>query len=193
MMLRTGRAFRETTETRVTVEVYLDGSGQAQVSLDNGMLRHMLQALATTSLIDIKVDATGDLSHHISEDVALCMGHALNEALSQGPPIYRYGTATVPMDCSLVTVALDLGGRPYWVINFVPQSTEVEGWRTDDISHFLRSLATALRCNLHVAVHYSQNDHHAVEAIFKALGLSLRQAISPDMRRETVASSKGVL
>ncbi len=192
-MSRRAELVRETNETRVSVYVDLDGTGNAQIDLRLGLLRHMLVCLASHSMFDLRVTAQGDLDHHISEDVALCLGEAIRTAISPTMNVVRFGSATVPMDCSLVTVALDLGGRPYSVIDMNLRGECIEGWRSEDIRHFLSSLSTTMRAGLHVVTHYSQNDHHCVEAVFKALALSLRQAVALDPRRTGVPSSKGVV
>ncbi|NWF94539.1 MAG: imidazoleglycerol-phosphate dehydratase [Candidatus Thorarchaeota archaeon] len=192
-MSRSAEVERQTRETRVAVSVDLDGIGTSEIQLSMGFLRHMLQSLATHSAIDMRVTATGDLDHHVSEDTALCLGEAVRKAVDTNLGIVRFGHAVVPMDCSLCEVALDLGGRAYSVIDLGLASPSVEGWSSDDVEHFFRSLSTSLKANLHVRCHYSRNDHHCVEAAFKALGLSLRQATALDPRRAGVPSSKGVL
>ncbi len=192
-MTRTAEVRRQTRETQVEVAINLDGTGTPTINLRIGLLRHMLECLATHSLFDLCVTATGDLDHHISEDVALCLGQAIREALDDVTGIARFGHAVVPMDCSLAEVALDLSGRPYSVIDLRLNDTNVEGWRSDDIEHFLMSLANTLRANIHARSFYSRDDHHCVEAVFKALGLCLRQATTIDPRRAGIPSSKGMI
>ena len=190
--MRTSRVERTTRETSVTVTVNLDGSGAAEIETPVGFLSHMLTSLSTHSLIDIRLNATGDLKHHITEDAALCLGKAIREAL-EGVPIIRFGYSTVPMDCSLASCAVDLGGRPYHVVNLGLIGPLLEDVAAEDLIHFFESLATSLHANIHVKVHYGSNDHHRAEAAFKALALSLRQAVAPDPRRRGVPSSKGVI
>ena len=170
----------------------MDGSGAAEIETPVGFLSHMLTSLSTHSLIDIRLNATGDLKHHITEDAALCLGKAIREAL-EGVPIIRFGYSTVPMDCSLASCAVDLGGRPYHVVNLGLIGPMLEDVAAEDLIHFFESLATSLHANIHVKVHYGSNDHHRAEAAFKALALSLRQAVAPDPRRRGVPSSKGVI
>jgi imidazoleglycerol-phosphate dehydratase len=137
--------------------------------------------------------AKGDLSHHIVEDAAICLGQVIREAIGDSSGIKRFGSAMVPMDCSLAFSAIDLGGRPYSVINLRTEGIEIEGTPVEEIVHFLESLSVSLKANIHIQVEYGKNDHHKVEAAFKAFALSLRQALSQDPRRLGVPSSKGVL
>ena len=191
--MRTGKLDRETSETSVSVIINLDGSGAADIETPVEFLNHMLRALSVHSIIDVRLKATGDLKHHIVEDAALCLGKAIREALAEGGPIYRFGYATVPMDCSVASCAVDLGGRPYHMISLDLKGNTVEDIAAEDLTHFFESLATSLAANIHIKVHYGFNDHHRAEAAFKALALSLRQAVALDPRRKGVPSSKGVL
>ena len=191
--MRTGKIERKTRETRISVEVNLDGSAKSNVEMPIAFLSHMLTSLASHSMMDIKVKAEGDLKHHITEDTALCLGSAIKQALDESEAIRRFGSATVPMDCSLATAAVDLGNRPYWVVDLGTKGPTIEDMPSEDTAHFLESLAASLRANIHVRVEYGANDHHRVEAAFKALALSLRQALVLDPRRTGVPSSKGVL
>jgi len=191
--MRTGITERKTRETRISVEVNLDGSAKSDVETPIAFLSHMLASLATHSMMDIKVRAEGDLKHHITEDTALCLGSAIKQALDESEAISRFGNATVPMDCSLATAAVDLGNRPYWVVDLGTKGPVIEDMPSEDVAHFFESLAASLRANIHVRVEYGANDHHRVEAAFKALALSLRQALAIDPRRTGVPSSKGVL
>jgi len=191
--LREADYYRRTAETEVKVSVRLDGSGSASVNTGISFLDHMLRSLATHSLIDLYVEARGDLSHHIIEDVAMCLGEALKRALGDHAGIRRFGYAIVPMDCSLAFAAIDLSNRPYPKIDLKLEGRNVEDMRCEDIYHFLETLANSLRANMHVWVQYGLNDHHKVEAAFKALALSLRQAVSIDVERDGIPSSKGAL
>jgi len=191
--MRIGEVSRKTGETDVQVKVNLDGSGSAETNAGVGFLDHMLNSLATHSLIDITVKATGDLTHHILEDVAICLGEALLKALGDAEGIRRFGYAIVPMDCSLAFAAVDLAKRPYVKVDLKLRGEKIEDMPCENIYHFLETLAMALRANMHVWVQYGSNDHHKVEAAFKALALSLRQAVSIDPRRSGVPSSKGVI
>jgi imidazoleglycerol-phosphate dehydratase len=191
--LRIGRVSRKTTETSIDVEVNLDGEGNAEVNTGVKFLDHMLNSLATHSLIDMKVRAEGDLTHHILEDVAICLGEAVLKALGDTRGIRRFGYAIVPMDCSLAFAAVDLSRRPYVRVDLKLEGKKIEDMPCENITHFIESLATALRANVHVWIQYGSNDHHKVEAAFKALALSLREAVSLDPRRRGVPSSKGVI
>jgi len=191
--LRVGEVSRKTSETDVNVKVNLDGSGVAEVETGIEFLDHMLKSLAIHSLIDITVKAKGDLKHHTLEDVAICLGEAVLKALGSATGITRFGYAIVPMDCSLALAAVDLARRPYVVVDLKLRGKKVEDMPCENILHFLETLAMALRANVHVYVQYGTNDHHKVEAAFKALALALRQAVSIDPRRSGVPSSKGVI
>lgn len=191
--MRIAEVSRKTKETDIYVKVNLDGSGRAEVEMDAAFCAHMVTSLAAHSLIDLKVKAKGDLKHHVTEDVAICLGKAIREALGDSSGIRRFGYATVPMDCSLASAAVDLSGRPYSRIDLKVSGEAIEDMPREDIYHFLETLATSLKANIHVWVHYGANDHHKVEAAFKALALSLRQAVSKDPRRMGVPSSKGVI
>lgn len=191
--MRTAKVKRETLETRVEVEVNLDGIGKGNIQTGIKFLDHQLQTLSKHSLIDFNITAQGDLSHHIIEDVALTMGEALNRALGKRKAIFRFGWAITPMDDSLVLVAIDLGGRSYVNLDLNLKEATIEDLEAEDVEHFLFSLAQSANMNLHVKVLYGNNNHHKVEAVFKALALSLRQAVSIDARRgeEEVPSAKG--
>jgi imidazoleglycerol-phosphate dehydratase len=191
--LRRKRIRRETRETEISVEVDLDGSGESNIQTPYAFFSHMLCSLSTHSLIDMTVEARGDLRHHVIEDTALALGYALRGALGDMEGIARFGFALVPMDCSLASCALDIGGRPYAKVELSAEDGSIEGVAVEDLTHFLESMATALGANIHVDVKYGRNDHHKVEAAFKALALSLRQASSLDPRREGVPSSKGAI
>ena len=191
--MRTGRSERKTRETSIMAEVNLDGCGEAEIETPLGFLNHMLVSLSFHSVIDIRLRASGDLSHHIVEDSALCLGKAISEALAGLEAINRFGYAMVPMDCSLARCALDLGGRPYQIVRLGLKSPSLEDVAAEDLSHFIESLAISLSANIHLYVEYGGNDHHKAEAAFKALALSLRQAVAPDPRRRAAPSSKGVI
>ncbi|MBD3205639.1 imidazoleglycerol-phosphate dehydratase HisB [Candidatus Bathyarchaeota archaeon] len=182
---------RTTRETKIKVNVNLDGTGVSQIDAGSGFLDHMLTSLSTHSLIDIQLKAEGDLQHHIIEDVAISLGRVLLEALKETPEIIRFSSATVPMDCSLASCAVDLGGRPYHIIDLRLEAPSVEGTPSEDLTHFFESLATELRANIHLEVKYGKNDHHKAEAAFKALAICLRNAIKIDPNRVGVPSSKG--
>jgi len=182
---------RTTRETNIKANVNLDGTGVSQINSDVAFLNHMLTSLSTHSMIDLTLDAKGDLQHHIIEDIAICLGTAIRQALREQPEITRFGSASVPMDCSLATCALDLGNRPYHFIDLKIEHPEIEGTSSENLTHFFESLATELRANIHIKVQYGKNDHHKAEAAFKALALCLRQALSLDPKRVGAPSSKG--
>lgn len=191
--MRESEYHRRTSETEVRVKVRLEGSGLANIHTGILFLDHMLKSLSAHSLIDMSVEASGDLSHHIIEDVAICLGEAIRRALGDMSGIRRFGYAIVPMDCSLAFAAIDISNRPYPKIDLKLEGKRIEDTPCEDIYHFLETLANSLRANMHVWVEYGLNDHHKVEAAFKALALSLRQAVSLDPSRIGAPSSKGVL
>lgn len=191
--MRIGNKLRETKETKIKVNIDLDGSGESEIDTPIAFLSHMLTSLAFHSLIDVKLNAEGDLNHHIVEDSALCLGEAIREAVDESRAIRRFGFANVPMDYSLAECSIDLGGRPSAVIKLNLVNESVEEMTSQDIEHFLRSLSIGLNANIHVQVKYGENDHHKAEAVFKALAISLRNATEIDERRNGVPSSKGVI
>ena len=195
-MSRRGETVRETRETSIRVAVDLDGTGKASISTGVGFLDHMIELLAGHSLLDLDVEASGDLhvdEHHTVEDVGITLGMALAEALGERRGIRRYGFL-LPMDEALARVALDLGGRPFVVFEAEFSREKVGDLSTELVEDFVRGLAQHLGANIHVRVEYGRNDHHKIEAIFKALGRALRAAIERDPRLEDrVPSTKGVL
>lgn len=191
--MRTAEYTRKTRETDITARVNLDGSGKADINTSIKFLDHMLTSLATHSVIDIELKAVGDLRHHIAEDTALVLGGALRQALQQDQRITRFADATVPMDESLASCSLDLGGRPYSVVDLGLVNPMTEDMANEDIIHFMESLATSLQANIHIWVKYGNNDHHKAEAAFKALARCLRTATTIDQRRTEAPSSKGTL
>jgi len=191
--MRTAEYKRKTRETEITAKVNLDGSGISEIDTGIKFLDHMLTSLATHSLIDLNIKATGDLRHHIAEDTALVLGEALYQALQQDKRITRFADASVPMDESLAVCSLDLGGRPYSVIDLGLVNPMTEDMANEDITHFMESLAISLRANIHIQATHGSNDHHRAEAAFKALARCLRQATGIDPRRTEAPSSKGIL
>ena len=191
--MRTAEYTRKTRETDITAQVNLDGTGKADIKTSIKFLDHMLTSLATHSLIDIELKATGDLRHHIAEDTALVLGEALRQAIQQDLRITRFADASVPMDESLAKCSLDLGGRPYSVVDLDLVNPMTEDMANEDITHFMESLVTSLRANIHIQVQYGSNDHHKAEAAFKALARCLRAATAIDTRRTEAPSSKGTL
>jgi imidazoleglycerol-phosphate dehydratase len=191
--MRCEEVYRKTKETEVKVKVNLDGEGKANIQTPVPFFSHMLTSFATHSLIDIDASVQGDLAHHMIEDLALGLGEALNKALGTREGITRFGSAAVPMDCSLAIGAVDLVKRPYFKVDLKFKGRKVEEMQTEDINHFYESLTQTLQANIHLYVLYGSNDHHKAEAATKALALALRQAATPDPRRKGVPSSKGVI
>ena len=191
--MREGQFERKTSETEVKVKVNLDREGKNNVETGLRFLNHMIKTLSTHSLIDISITAKGDLKHHLVEDVAIGLGEALKKALGNREGIIRFGSSIVPMDCSLAISAIDLIKRPYSVIDLKIEGKTVEDMKTEDIYHFLKSLSSSLEANLHLQVQYGSNDHHKIEAAFKALALSLRHATSIDPKRKGIPSAKGAM
>jgi imidazoleglycerol-phosphate dehydratase len=173
---------RETAETTINLSINLDGTGKAEMQTGIRIFDHLLAQLARHGLMDIQVSATGDDVHHLVEDVAICLGKILNEALGERRGIVRMADATVPMDEALATVALDLSGRGYAVIDLATSGNDLFGFPADLVRHFLETLAVEGRFNLHARVLYGTNDHHKVEALFKSLGRALDKAVRIDPR-----------
>jgi imidazoleglycerol-phosphate dehydratase len=198
-MNRTARVERSTSETKLVVEIDLDGTGIADVATGVGFYDHMLAALAKHSGMDLTVHAEGDLhidAHHTVEDVAIALGQAFAEALGDKQGITRYGDATIPMDEVLVQAAVDLSGRPYFVHDEPAGMTPMIGsdYPTSLTRHVLESFAFNARITLHVRVLSGGRDaHHIVEGQFKALARALRAAVARDPRVTGVPSTKGAL
>jgi imidazoleglycerol-phosphate dehydratase len=192
---RSATVHRSTRETQVTVKLRLDGSGAARISTGVGFYDHLLTSLAHHALFDVDIEATGDLAvdeHHTVEDVALVLGAAIAAALDDRAGIVRFGDAAVPMDESLATAAVDVGGRPYAVVSLKFRGKRAGKMPLELIEHVFESLARGGGITLHVRGK-GRNDHHLAEAAFKALGRALHAACAPDSRRRGVASTKGSL
>ena len=193
---RSADVSRKTKETRVRIALDLDGTGKSDPETGVGFFNHMLDLLSRHSLIDLTVNAEGDLEvdpHHTVEDVGIVLGQALEKALGDKRGIHRYGWAIVPMDESLAQVAIDLSGRPAFVFNVQFKGQSIGSFPTELVEEFFKALAGSARMNLHVQVPYGTNNHHIAEAIFKAAAKALRQAVSPDPRNPDVPSTKGSL
>jgi imidazoleglycerol-phosphate dehydratase len=193
---RTARIHRQTKETQVEVALNLDGKGEYEIETGIPFLDHMLSHLALHGLLDLTVRAQGDLEvdeHHTVEDVAICLGKALDEALGEREGIVRMAHSYVPMDEALAFVAVDLSGRAYAVVEADFATPRVGSLATSLIPHFLETLAYHARMNLHARVVYGRDDHHKAEALFKALGRALEAATRIEPRRTDVPSTKGVL
>jgi len=195
--MRQASVERNTKETRIRATVNLDGTGRYNVSTGIGFLDHMLEQLSRHSLMDLEVEAKGDLHidfHHTTEDTAICIGEAVSKALGERKGITRYGAATIPMDETLSEVAIDLSNRPYliWKVEFTkPKLGEMD---TELFKEWFQAFSQAAGATLHVWNKYGENNHHIVESCFKGLARSLRQAAEIDPRKaDAVPSTKGVL
>ena len=182
MAKRQATVQRKTKETRISLELDLDGRGRGQITSGMSMFDHLLAQVAQHGRFDIELAAAGDDQHHLVEDVAICLGKALGEALGEKRGIVRMGEATVPMDDALAMVAVDISGRGYTVLELPFSDNDMAGFPADLIRHFLESLAIEARLNLHARVVYGINDHHKAEALFKALGRALDGATRIDER-----------
>jgi imidazoleglycerol-phosphate dehydratase len=186
---------RSTRETQITATLKLDGSGETRIETGVGFFDHLLNSMAHHALFDLEIAATGDLvidEHHTVEDVALVVGAALAEALGDRTGIVRFGDAAVPMDESVATVVVDVGGRPYAVVDLPFRGKRAGKLPLELIEHILESFARAGGVTLNVRGR-GRNDHHLAEAAFKALGRSLSAAVAVDPRRSGAASTKGSL
>lgn len=195
--MRTATVHRKTSETEIRVEINLDGSGIYRVATGIGFLDHMLEQLSRHSLIDLTVEAKGDLhidQHHTTEDAGLAIGEALTKALGDRKGIQRYGHAYAPMDETLSRVAIDISGRPYMVWRSEFSQAKLGDFDTELFEHFFHSLAQTAGITLHVETLYGRNNHHIVESIFKAAARALRFAVEVDPRKaDQVPSTKGTL
>jgi imidazoleglycerol-phosphate dehydratase len=193
---RSARIRRETTETKVEVEVDLDGGGAYRVATTIPFFDHMLSLMAKHGLLGIRIEASGDTEidlHHTVEDVGITLGEALREALGKREGIRRYGQAAVPMDEALATAAVDLCTRAYLVYNVPPAPGQAGGFDTDLAEQFFRALVTSMQATVHLTLAYGANQHHVLEALFKAFGRALGEAVTPDPRIAGALSTKGCL
>jgi len=173
---------RETEETNISLELDIDGSGGYETVTGIRMFDNLLSQLARHGIFDIKISATGDDQHHLVEDVAICLGKALIEALGDKRGIVRMADASVPMDDALATVAVDISGRGYAVLDLPFDDNDMTGFPTDLIRHFLETFAAEGRINLHARIAYGANDHHKAEALFKAMAKALSKATRIELR-----------
>jgi imidazoleglycerol-phosphate dehydratase len=194
---RTATVRRTTGETDIELTLAVDGTGASEIVTGIGMLDHMLALFARHGLFDLRVAAQGDLyvdEHHTAEDVCICLGRALDQALGERRGLVRTAHSFVPMDEALGFVAVDLGGRPYCVVEAAFATPRVGQLGTDLIAHLFESIAVHGRLNLHARVLYGRNDHHKVEALFKAFGRALDAATRLDERLGgAVPSTKGTI
>jgi imidazoleglycerol-phosphate dehydratase len=195
-MSRIAKIERRTAETEIVLELNLDGTGQSQIRTGVGFLDHMLQLFAKHGAFDLQVTARGDLhvdQHHTVEDVGICLGRALKDAVGDKAGIRRYGHFTLPMEETLVTTAVDLGGRYSLAFRATFPSAKIGDFDSELVEDFWQALAANALCNLHVLVHYGRNSHHISEAIFKGTSRALRMAVELDPRTSGVPSTKGTL
>lgn len=187
---------RNTNETQIQLQFSVDGEGKASLQTPVPFLNHMLDLFTKHGLFDLNVVAKGDVEiddHHTTEDIGICLGLALKDALGDKKGIKRYGNSFVPMDEALAQVVVDLSNRPHLEFKAELPSGTVGTFDTELVHEFLWKLALEARMNLHVIVHYGTNTHHIIEAIFKALGLALDEATTQDPRIKGVPSTKGML
>ncbi len=187
---------RQTAETKISLRLTIDGSGQSEISTGVGFLDHMLTLFAKHGLFDLNVVCDGDTqvdAHHTTEDIGICLGQAFREALGNKVGIVRYGHMILPMEETLVTVAVDLSGRNYMVFNAPMTSPKIGEFDSELVEDFWYAFTSNAMCNLHVLLHYGRNSHHIAEAIFKAAARALRAATSIDPRQTGVPSTKGKL
>ena len=195
--MRRAEIERNTKETQIKVAVNLDGSGTSEIATPLPFFGHMLDAFGRHSLIDLKIEARGDVQvdgHHTVEDIGICLGQAVQKALGERRGISRFGDATIPMDESLARAAVDFGGRA----TFVYKADGLRGRRVGSFDaelarEFFAGFASAAMCNLHLEAFYGENAHHILEALFKAFARALRAAVALDPREASVPSTKGTL
>lgn len=195
-MARDSRIERKTAETNICLELELDGSGQSDLATGVGFLDHMLELFARHGALDLNVTAQGDLhvdQHHTVEDIGICLGLAIREALGDKRGIRRYGHTILPMEETLVTVAVDLGGRACLVVKAPMPTEKIGDFDSQLVEDFWQAVAANALCNLHIVLHYGRNSHHISEAIFKGAARALRTAVEQDPRMDQVPSTKGVL
>lgn len=196
MKKRTSKRSRGTRETQIALSLNVDGSGKSDIETGIPFFNHMLELLAKHGLFDLTIRATGDLDvdyHHTVEDIGLVLGEALDEALGDRKGITRYGYSLLPMDEALCQVAIDLGGRPYFVYRVKNRKKKIRDFDVFLLKHFFESLAQKARMNLHIDQPYGEDVHHVYEAMFKGVARALYMACARDPRVSGVPSSKGVV
>ena len=194
--MRTAHLSRQTKETQIELSLNLDGSGEGKIDTGIGFFNHMLELLKKHALIDLTVKAKGDLDvdyHHTVEDVGLVFGQALDEALENRVGLTRYGFASIPMDEALCETSLDLGGRPFIVMDCAMKHEFVRDFEVKLVEEFFRAVSVTARANIHLRQIYGDEAHHVCEGLFKSFARALRQAKSIDPMEKGVPSSKGVL
>ena len=194
--MRISRIDRQTKETQIALELNLDGSGEGTIDTGIGFFDHMLELLKKHALVDLSVKAEGDLNvdyHHTVEDVGLVLGKALNEALGDRKGLTRYGFASIPMDEALCETSLDLGGRPFLVMQCAMKHMFVRDFEVKLVEDFFRAVSVEARANIHLREIYGDEAHHVCEGLFKSFARALRQAKAVDPNEKGVPSSKGVI
>lgn len=195
-MPRTAKISRKTAETKIELELNLDGSGTSHIATGVGFFDHMLTLLARHAAIDLTVKADGDLQvdqHHTVEDTGICLGQAIKQAVGDKAGIRRYGHFTLPMEETLVTSAIDLSGRYFLVFQAPIPTPKIGEFDSELVEDFWQAVAANALCNLHVVLHHGRNSHHISEGIFKATARALRMAVENDPRMPGVPSTKGTL
>lgn len=195
-MPRTALIERRTAETQIRLSLNLDGSGNAKIQTGVGFFDHMLTLLAKHGLFDLEVEAVGDLhvdQHHTVEDVGICLGKAMAQALGDKRGIVRYGSKTLPMEETLVTSALDLSGRAWYVSRVEFPTEKIGEFDSQLVDDFWQAVSANALMNLHLVLHHGRNSHHIAEGLFKATARALREAVAVDPRQTGVPSSKGTL
>ncbi|HCK40520.1 MAG: imidazoleglycerol-phosphate dehydratase [Planctomycetaceae bacterium] len=195
-MARTASIRRNTAETQIELDLCIDGTGQADISTGVGFLDHMLELFTKHGALDLKIRVQGDLQvdqHHSVEDTGICLGLALREALGDKGGIRRYGHFTLPMEETLVTVAIDFSGRYALAYQAPTPAAKIGDFDSELLEDFWQATAANALCNLHVLMHYGRNSHHIAEAVFKATARALRMAVEDDPRMLGIPSTKGTL
>ena len=196
-MTRTAEIDRKTAETDIRLSINLDGTGTSDIETGVGFLDHMLDLFARHAVVDLKVRANGDLhvdQHHTVEDIGICLGQAVREALGDKAGIRRYGHFTLPMEETLVSIAIDLSGRYAMVFNAEFPTSRIGEFDSELVEDFWQAFAANALCNFHVNLHYGRNSHHISEGIFKGTARAFRAAIEADLRMQgVVPSTKGTL
>ena len=193
--MRKVKISRQTKETSIKVSLNIDGKGEYNIDTGIPFLDHMLSLFAAHSFFDLDVKAKGDIEvdfHHTTEDIGIILGQALSKALGDKKGIYRYGFFTLPMDETLCSVTIDLSNRPFFVFN-TPKTDENNPFNLMLAKEFFRALSNNLAMNLHINVDYGENEHHIIEAIFKAFAKAMNMAVAFDKRIKGVLSTKGTL
>jgi len=196
MPTRKAHIKRKTKETDIDLSIELDGTGTYEIKTPIPFLNHMLELFGKHGLFTFKVKGTGDVDvddHHLVEDIGICLGEALREALGDKKGVRRYGFFTLPMDETLTTVAVDFSDRPAFVYNTPLKKGLIKEFDVELVEHFFEAVCQAARINLHINVHYGKNKHHVVESMFKAFAKALDMATQIDPRSNTVPSTKGKL